>query len=407
MELQRIWSEDPQVGHVHHPLHSRGGVPVEQGGGAGAQAGQGAARDRHRPAFPADRGNACSPKFAQLCPELRSLFSNYALRGRHERAHQIHRLPLLLLAALLVLWFIANRYLGVPYYVLPPVEGVLAALYRGYVQGDFWGDFGFTLASMAIGYVGGCTAAFIIGVLFAEYRWLERLLYPFVLALQSMPKVAPGPADPGVVRLRAGVQGHHGGPGLFLPHVHQHGGGPEGHRSGPAGPDAGVLRQPLAHLTRIKIPSAASHIFAALQISVVLGLIGAVVAEFVSSSKGLGYLINAATTTLDTSTMFAALISLAVLGIAGSQLIRALHRKLVFWDRGDRTDPHRVGANLAPVPPRRGRRSRAIAPTPRRASPAQHRVERPRMSRISVARSAPSASWCSTASAPPSRPLIP
>ncbi|CFO29363.1 ABC transporter inner membrane protein [Bordetella pertussis] len=67
----------------------------------------------------------------------------------------------------------------------------------------------------------------------------------------------------------------------------------------------------------------------------VLGLIGAVVAEFVSSSKGLGYLINAATTTLDTSTMFAALISLAVLGIAGSQLIRVLHRKLVFWDRGE------------------------------------------------------------------------
>ena len=33
--------------------------------------------------------------------------------------------------------------------------------------------------------------------------------------------------------------------------------------------------------------------------------------------------------------MFAALISLAVLGIAGSQLIRALHRKLVFWDRGE------------------------------------------------------------------------
>jgi NitT/TauT family transport system permease protein len=88
-------------------------------------------------------------------------------------------------------------------------------------------------------------------------------------------------------------------------------------------------------LTRIKIPSAASHIFAGLQISVVLGLIGAVVAEFVSSSQGLGYLINAATTTLDTSTMFAALISLAVLGIAGSQLIKFLQRKLVFWDRGD------------------------------------------------------------------------
>ncbi len=65
----------------------------------------------------------------------------------------------------------------------------------------------------------------------------------------------------------------------------------------------------------------------------VLGLIGAVVAEFVSSSQGLGYLINAATTTLDTSTMFASLISLAFLGIVASQIIRFLHKKLVFWDQ--------------------------------------------------------------------------
>jgi len=90
-------------------------------------------------------------------------------------------------------------------------------------------------------------------------------------------------------------------------------------------------------LTRIKIPSAASHIFAGLQISVVLGLIGAVVAEFVSSSEGLGYLINASTTTLDTSTMFAALLSLAVLGISGSQLVRLVQRRLVFWDQGSHT----------------------------------------------------------------------
>jgi NitT/TauT family transport system permease protein len=90
-------------------------------------------------------------------------------------------------------------------------------------------------------------------------------------------------------------------------------------------------------LTRIKIPSAANHIFAGLQISVVLGLIGAVVAEFISSSEGLGYLINASTTTLDTSTMFAALLSLAVLGIGGSQLVRLVQRRLVFWDQGNHT----------------------------------------------------------------------
>ena len=66
----------------------------------------------------------------------------------------------------------------------------------------------------------------------------------------------------------------------------------------------------------------------------VLGLIGAVVAEFVSSTKGLGYLISAAAVNLETNTMFAALISLAVLGVAGSLSIRFLHSRIVFWDKG-------------------------------------------------------------------------
>ena len=62
-------------------------------------------------------------------------------------------------------------------------------------------------------------------------------------------------------------------------------------------------------------------------------LIGAVVAEFVSSTRGLGYMINASAVTLEVNIMFAALLSLALIGIAASQLLRALHHLLVFWDR--------------------------------------------------------------------------
>jgi len=241
--------------------------------------------------------------------------------------------PLILLALLLGLWVIAVRYWAVPNYVLPPLDGVLAALYRGYVQGAFWGDFGYTLASMSIGYVAGCSIAFIVGVLFAEFRSLERLLYPFVLGLQSMPKVALAPLI--LVWFGFGLESKAVMVALvcFFPMFVNTAVGLKS--TDPALID--LMRAFSAShwhiLTRIKIPSAAGHIFAALQISIVLGLIGAVVAEFVSATKGLGYLINAATTTLDTSTMFAALISLAVLGIAGSQLIKLLHRRLVFWDR--------------------------------------------------------------------------
>jgi NitT/TauT family transport system permease protein len=87
-------------------------------------------------------------------------------------------------------------------------------------------------------------------------------------------------------------------------------------------------------LVRIKVPSAAGHLFAGLQIAVVMGLIGAVVAEFVSSTRGLGYLISASAGTMDTSVMFAGLVSLAALGVGASALVQMVHRRVVFWERG-------------------------------------------------------------------------
>ena len=245
--------------------------------------------------------------------------------------------PLLLLMALLALWLVAVQRWGVPNYILPPLQGVLAALRHGYIEGAYWKDFGFTLTSMLVGYIGGCSLAFLIGILFAEFRPLERLLYPFVLALQSMPKVALAPLILIWFGFGLGSKAVMVGLVCFFPMFINTAVGLKA--TDPSLID--LMRAFSASrwhiLTHIKIPSAASHIFAGLQISVVLGLIGAVVAEFISSSEGLGYLINASTTNLDTSTMFAALLSLAVLGIGGSQLVRLVQRRLVFWDRSNHT----------------------------------------------------------------------
>jgi NitT/TauT family transport system permease protein len=84
---------------------------------------------------------------------------------------------------------------------------------------------------------------------------------------------------------------------------------------------------------RVKLFAAAGHIFAGLQISIVLSLIGAVVAEFVASSEGLGWLIQASLANFNTAQMFAALLSLVFIGVVGTRVIQSLHSRLIFWDR--------------------------------------------------------------------------
>lgn len=246
--------------------------------------------------------------------------------------------PLLAFIVLIALWDLAIRVFKVPNFIVPAPGAVLGALRRGYVEGLFWPHFFFTLQSMAAGYVLGCTLAFALGCLFAESRAVERTLYPFVVALQSMPKVALAPLI--IVWFGFGIESKIVMVALvcFFPMFINTTVGLK--QTSPALLDlmSAFSASRWHMLLRIKIPSAAGHIFAGLQIAIVLSLIGAVVAEFISSTKGLGYLINASAVNLETNVMFAAIISLAVLGVAGSQLLRFLHAHIVFWDKGTTTE---------------------------------------------------------------------
>jgi NitT/TauT family transport system permease protein len=81
---------------------------------------------------------------------------------------------------------------------------------------------------------------------------------------------------------------------------------------------------------RLEIPSALPVIFGGLRVGVTLSVIGAVVAEWVSASVGLGVLINIADQGLfDTPLMFVALAALAIIGLAFYGLVVLVERRLV------------------------------------------------------------------------------
>ena len=72
-----------------------------------------------------------------------------------------------------------------------------------------------------------------------------------------------------------------------------------------------------------------------------LALIGAVVGEFLSAQRGLGYLIASSSVSMSLSTMFAGVLLLAVVGLCGAQAVRWLQARIVFWQpsASDRTAP--------------------------------------------------------------------
>jgi NitT/TauT family transport system permease protein len=82
---------------------------------------------------------------------------------------------------------------------------------------------------------------------------------------------------------------------------------------------------------KIQLPHALPYIFDGMKISITLAIIGVIVAEFVSSQRGLGYLIMFANGRLDTVMMMASIAVLSVVGLALYAVIALAARMVVYW----------------------------------------------------------------------------
>jgi NitT/TauT family transport system permease protein len=242
-------------------------------------------------------------------------------------------------AVILAAWLLATDVMRVPNYILPSLGEVGSALWRGYVApGEYWPHVLYTLQALLTGYAAGSIFAILLGVLVAESQGFERAVFPYVVALQSMPKVALAPLV--IVWFGFGLESKIVLVALicffplFINTV-------TGMRS--VDPDLVDLMRVFGRtrfdiLLEVKLPHAATSIMAGMQIGVVLGLIGAVAAEFIASTRGLGFLVQNASNALNLGAVFAALFSLAAIGITGTQLLRRLQRRLIFWERTSSAD---------------------------------------------------------------------
>lgn len=242
--------------------------------------------------------------------------------------------PLISLAVLILVWDVAVRWWQIPDYLLPPPATVFDALWSGFRSGSLWPHIGATLANTLAGYVIGSLLAVALGALLAESETFERFVYPLLVGLQATPKVALGPiilvwfgfGATSKIVLVALV--------CFFPLFVNTINGIR--RTDPELLEAcrAFSASRLFLLLHVKLPAALGDIFSGLQIGVSLALIGAVVGEFLSAQRGLGFLIASSSVSMSLATMFAGVILLALTGLAGAEAIRALHRHVVFWQGG-------------------------------------------------------------------------
>jgi NitT/TauT family transport system permease protein len=238
-------------------------------------------------------------------------------------------LPLVTLVAAISAWWLLKAAFGWEAFILPSPAEVARELWaeRSYLPYETW----VTLLETLEGFVLAIAIGIPIAVAIAYSPTLERSLYPLLVALNAVPKLALAPilvlwmgfgSAPKVVMVLLIC---------IFPIILSTA---TGIKATPR-----ELRELINSLSasewqafrKVRFPAALPHVFVGLKVAISLAVVGAVIGEFVGASHGLGYVIVASGQNANTSLAFASITLLAILSIVLFYLLVALERLVIPW----------------------------------------------------------------------------
>jgi len=236
----------------------------------------------------------------------------------------------LTLAAVLVLWEAAVRGFEIQRFLLPAPTDVLAEFIKDWRL----------IFSHAIQTVWGILAGYTAAVIFAltasmvMIRWplAERMVMPLFVASQSVPKIAIAPLILLWVGAGAGSKVLVVASIAFFPVVINTMAGFKQVDQGLLDVFRSVDATSRQTFFRLRLPYAVPYIFAGLRIATTLAVLGAIVAEWLAATDGIGYLVLSGSFNFNTARSFAAIILLAVIGMSFFGAMGAVERAL-SWRR--------------------------------------------------------------------------
>jgi NitT/TauT family transport system permease protein len=254
--------------------------------------------------------------------------------GNDRSATASRRLPdwilsLALLVIVAVVWEATIRLFHISSFILPAPSAIVGSLIEN--RGKLASAAGSTALEILLGFVLAALTGVIVALVIARFERFGRALYPLIVLFQNVPKVALAPIFilwfgfdlapkialivviaffPVAIDMLAGLQSVEPS---FVALMHS----------------VGASRTQI--LLRVRIPHSLPHLMAGLKVAITFSVIGAIVGEFAGANHGLGYLIEFASTQLDTALIFAGLTVISVLGLAFYYLVEFAERFLVPW----------------------------------------------------------------------------
>jgi NitT/TauT family transport system permease protein len=238
-------------------------------------------------------------------------------------------LPPLGVIILLVVWQWACVQFKVPEAVLPtPLQVAQQMVARwDLLLEEGW----VTLKATLYGFLLALALGIPIAVAVSNSNTLNLMFSPLLIALQSVPKVALAPLV--LVWFGLGIESKLVIAWLvaFFPIVVDTAAGLRATPRELLELARSLRASPWQIFAKVQFPAALPYVMTGAKVAVTLAVIGAVIAEFVGSSEGLGHLLLTATSQINTPLAFAALFALAALGILAYLAVVLVEHLLSPW----------------------------------------------------------------------------
>jgi NitT/TauT family transport system permease protein len=264
-------------------------------------------------------------------PKKQFGFLSAKSRGWHVDAFWM----LLSLLIVLGLWELLVAVFNFPGHLLPRPLAVADAVMEHW-ETIVDNSYDTTIAVLA-GYLLAVVFAVPIAILIVVSPQVERLLYPPLVATQSIPKIALAPLF--IVWFGFGIETKISVAFLicFFPIVVDT-------IVGLRSIDPGLIQlarsmgaTPARVFLKLRLPGALPSMFGGLKVASALAVVGALTGEYIASDSGLGYILLSASGEMNTALLFGVLIVLSVLAMIFFYAIELLEKLLIPWHVSQRT----------------------------------------------------------------------
>lgn len=237
-----------------------------------------------------------------------------------------------ILAGLLGLWEFVTAFGYADPLLFPRPSAIFTSFVPLYITQAFvWEHLWVTMATVLAGFVVGTALGIFLAVIAGLSETVHRYMKPYVIVLEATPRIAIGPlmlawlgfgfgAKLAIVTLVC----------FFAPFVNTL------TAILSANPAQVELMRSLGAskwqtLTKAIVPEAMPMIMAGVRLAMASALGGALVAEFISSNKGMGVLLDNLSAALDMPAAFATLLSLTVIGFILYAMMEWFEERVIFW----------------------------------------------------------------------------